>query len=230
MSITLSESSHRGKRRSEWTLASIAAHALVLAVWFTAKGWSAPPAPHEETIPIRYSAPRPTEARPERPMSRASAASLPVLPSIPHLDPPSIELLALPERPLGSPVPEPSAFDRRAFTIRLGGPSAGSPSADGPHTAYTVDRPVQPRDGNPVPRYPAVLASAGVEGTVTAQFVVDTLGAVERGSIRLARSTHVLFADAVTATLQHMRFVPAQAGGRMVRQLVEQSFQFTIRR
>lgn len=149
---------------------------------------------------------------------------------IPHLDPPSIELLALPERPLGSPVPEPSAFDRRAFTIRLGGPSAGSPSADGPHTAYTVDRPVQPRDGNPVPRYPAVLASAGVEGTVTAQFVVDTLGAVERGSIRLARSTHVLFADAVTATLQHMRFVPAQAGGRMVRQLVEQSFQFTIRR
>ena len=42
-------------------------------------------------------------------------------------------------------------------------------------------------------------------------------------------SAHPLFERAVRDALGAMRFVPAQAGGRRVRQLVEQSFLFTLR-
>ena len=83
-----------------------------------------------------------------------------------------------------------------------------------------------PGTGNP--RYPATLQSAGLEGDVRAQFVVDTLGRVERGSVRVLDTTHELFASAVRDALTRARFKPAEAGGHRVRQLAEQTFTFRI--
>ncbi|NJN05990.1 MAG: hypothetical protein HC814_05950 [Rhodobacteraceae bacterium] len=60
--------------------------------------------------------------------------------------------------------------------------------------------------------------------------MVDTLGRVEPGSFRVLDSAHPLFERAVRDALGAMRFVPAEAGGRRVRQVVEQSFLFTLRR
>jgi protein TonB len=75
-----------------------------------------------------------------------------------------------------------------------------------------------------------MLQSAGLEGDVRAQFVVDTLGRVEQGSFRVLQTSHDLFAAAVREALSRARFKPAEVGGRRVRQLVEQSFTFRISR
>ena len=91
-----------------------------------------------------------------------------------------------------------------------------------------VEKVVIPRPGNPAPRYPEMLRRAGVEGSVTARFVVDTLGMVEPASVQIVQSSHVLFEHSVREAIRRMRFVPAELQGRRVRQLVEQGYGFTI--
>ena len=99
-----------------------------------------------------------------------------------------------------------------------------------PLTENMVEKPVVAIPGTATPRYPGLLQSAGVEGSVRAQFVVDTLGRVEQGSFRALESTHDLFTAAVRDALSRARFKPAEVGGHRVRQLVEQSFAFSIAR
>jgi protein TonB len=70
----------------------------------------------------------------------------------------------------------------------------------------------------------------GVEGRVSAEFVVNEQGRAEEESIRFVRSDNRLFNDAVRAALLRMRFIPAEVGGRKVRQLVEMPFVFAIAR
>jgi protein TonB len=73
-----------------------------------------------------------------------------------------------------------------------------------------------------------MLRQAGVEGEVLAQFVVDTSGRAEAGSLKILKSSHDLFAQAVKNALPQMRFIPAEVGGRRVKQLVQQPFSFGI--
>jgi protein TonB len=73
-----------------------------------------------------------------------------------------------------------------------------------------------------------MLRSAHLEGTVLAQFVVDTTGLVELSTFKVLSSTHELFTAAVKDALPAMRFTPAEAGGMKVRQLVQTSFPFTL--
>ena len=122
------------------------------------------------------------------------------------------------------------SFRRGSTRLAAGGEGAPNVSDGQPLTAGIVDRPVVAMPGSASPRYPSLLQSAGVEGDVRAQFVVDTLGRVEHGSIRILDSTHQSFADAVRDALVRARFVPAEAGGRKVRQLVEQPFSFRVNR
>ena len=77
-------------------------------------------------------------------------------------------------------------------------------------------------------RYPDALRSANVEGEVLAQFVVDVNGEVLPGSLKVLRSTHPLFADAVKAALPGMRFYPAEVDGKKVRQMLERPFTFSL--
>lgn len=95
-------------------------------------------------------------------------------------------------------------------------------------TAMTVDQQVELIPGQRPPRYPFALERAGITGDVVAQFVVDTTGRVERVSVDIQRATHAEFARAVQERLAALRFVPARAGGRAVRQLVEQHFHFEV--
>jgi protein TonB len=97
-------------------------------------------------------------------------------------------------------------------------------------TELMVEQVVRPLTGNPAPRYPSMLASAGVEGLVYAQFVVDTAGRVEAESIRFPKSDHPLFERSVRDVLLRSRFSPAQVGKHPVRQLVEQAFSFALKR
>ena len=79
-----------------------------------------------------------------------------------------------------------------------------------------------------VPRYTEILKSAGVEGEVLASFVVDTTGKAEPGSFKVLHATHELFASAVRSALPNMNFLPAEVGGKKVKQLVQQPFVFAI--
>ena len=69
-----------------------------------------------------------------------------------------------------------------------------------------------------------------MEGEVVAVFVVDDQGRVEAGSISFLRSDNAQFEREVRATLREMRFIPAEVGGRKVRQLVQMPFVFKLSR
>ncbi len=77
--------------------------------------------------------------------------------------------------------------------------------------------------------YPPSLFAAGVEGSVTAEFVVDSRGTIEPETFNIVSSTHPLFVDAVSRALERATYSPAIKEGRAVRQLVHQPFEF-IRR
>jgi TonB family protein len=78
----------------------------------------------------------------------------------------------------------------------------------------------------PAPKYPAVLHSAGLGGSVMVEFVVDTIGQVEQVSIRVVESTHPGFQDAARAAVLGARFQPARLGPHHVRQLTRQRVRF----
>ena len=95
---------------------------------------------------------------------------------------------------------------------------------------YQVEKPVAQAPGSPGPRYPDILRGNGIEGEVIAQFIVDTTGRAEPSSFKVLKTTHELFAEAVRTALPKMRFIPAELGGRKVKQLVQQPFSFTIQK
>lgn len=78
--------------------------------------------------------------------------------------------------------------------------------------------------------YPPSLFAAGVKGLVIAEFVVDTLGKVEDGSVGIVSSTNPLFSEGVRVALSQASYIPAMRNGRTVRQLVQQPFDFDSRR
>lgn len=95
------------------------------------------------------------------------------------------------------------------------------------HYEYQVERPVRQAPNSPQPVYPAALKRRGIEAEVQAQFVVDTLGVAELQTLRIIKSPDDQFSTAVRDALPRMRYVPAEVGGRKVKQLVTQRFMFT---
>jgi protein TonB len=112
---------------------------------------------------------------------------------------------------------------------RDSGTVIAAPPADHVYSETQVDKPALSVPGA-TPRYPEVLRAAGVEGRVEVSFVVDTTGRAESGSLRIISATNELFGAAVRTALPAMRFLPAESGGRKVKQLVQQPFVFTIAR
>ena len=104
------------------------------------------------------------------------------------------------------------------------------PQGDQPYFDFQVEKPVVMAPGSQGPAYPDMLRSAGIEGQVLAQFVVDTLGRADMTQFKALKSDNDLFTNAVKQALQRMRFLPAEVGGRKVKQLVQQPFQFSLNR
>jgi protein TonB len=101
-------------------------------------------------------------------------------------------------------------------------------ASDQPYFDFQVEKPAMAAPGGPTPNYPEMLRTAGVEGTVLAQFVVDTMGRADMSTFKVLKSDNELFSLAVKNTLPRMRFLPAEVGGRKVKQLVQQPFGFNI--
>lgn len=93
---------------------------------------------------------------------------------------------------------------------------------------FQVEKPVSQAPNSAQPAYPDLLRSAGIEGDVLATFVVDTTGRADVSTFKVLRATHQQFEKAVRDALPRMRFIPAEVGGRKVRQLVQQPFAFAI--
>lgn len=95
--------------------------------------------------------------------------------------------------------------------------------------ADSVDRPAAMDASRPVkPAFPPPLFAARVRGLTIAEFVVDTLGHVEDGTVAIVSSSDPLFSAAVRQALRGANYVPALKAGRPVRQLVHQPFRFDI--
>ena len=119
--------------------------------------------------------------------------------------------------------------------VSLDGPVEGLPfpgptlvGFDSVFSAIAVDSEVTRYDWSSAPVYPDSLFREGTEGLVEAEFVVDTTGRVDLGTIRILQSTHAQFQESVEAALAGMQFRPAWHGFRKVRQLVVQRFAFRL--
>jgi TonB family protein len=142
-------------------------------------------------------------------------------------------------RPLALPTALPSVADLLGAASLRSGSSPALPGslvggsaptgAGGLWTADSVDDPVEVIE-QPSPRYPPVLAQAGVAGRVELEYVVDTLGRAEPGSLHALTSTRPEFEAAARAAVLDSRYRPARLHGQVVRQLVRQVLSFRTER
>ncbi|NUO62210.1 MAG: energy transducer TonB [Gemmatimonadaceae bacterium] len=104
----------------------------------------------------------------------------------------------------------------------------GPVNNEGAYFEFQVEKTVLGSPENPRPTYPSMLQSAGVEGKVLVQFVVDTSGRADMSTFKILESSHELFSQAVKQALPRYRFFPAEIGGKKVRQVVQLPFSFGI--
>jgi protein TonB len=230
---TLLESKATKQRRLGGTVFSFVAHygLIVLAIWATAQAAQEDDKPKDEKVEFvqvkKEEAPKPKE-------------------------PPPPELAVAPPPPKGfqvltAPVDIPDVLPDIDLTKRVtnvedytgkgveGGIAKGiekpvEVNENNTYYDFQVEKPVMQAPGSAVPAYPDILRQAGIEGDVLVTFVVDTTGRAEAGSLKILRSTNDLFTKSVQSALPRMRFIPAEVGGKKVKQLVQQPFTFTIQR
>lgn len=109
--------------------------------------------------------------------------------------------------------------------------NAGRPAerAAGGMTAArpTAVKPAALAAGSPTPEYPPMLQSAGVEGRVLIELVVNADGRAAAGTVRVLHSDDSRLTELVLRALPQMRFTPAEAGGRKIPQQLQLPFTFT---
>lgn len=146
-----------------------------------------------------------------------------------------IPIAAPPGAPEGIDLPvRPSAPGREtapSVTLKAGLAPPGRTSfrIDSVFSAVAVDSEVV-RYPSAAPIYPQDLLEQGFEGSVDAEFVVDTTGRVDLGTIKVLESADEEFSASVETALAGALFRPAWRNLRKVRQLVRQRFTFRIYR
>ncbi len=206
------------------SLVSAMIHTVIvgLVVLFTPRIVHTHPRPREWANVFVYRPPQPAEH--DRHFGGGGAMCQCVPP--PTFVPPTIAgidvSLTIPSTTVGTPVVDEWDGPPDRGRSRGDQPSSGVLSAD------VVEVQVTPYPGAPTPRYPEPLREAGIEGEVTLEFVVDTTGRVERGSVRVLSSAADAFVVSVRDALAGTRYHPALVGGRRVRQLVRQGFVFSL--
>ncbi|MCC6317683.1 MAG: TonB family protein [Gemmatimonadaceae bacterium] len=237
MFSNLVESKRKKQRSVGGTLASFVLHAVMIsgAVWATQRAAVAFEKPKQEKVDfveVKKDEPPPPKDEPPPPPPDVVAAPPP---------PKGFQVLTapveipdvLPDIDLSKKMTDEADFSGKGVAGgRATGVEGGKPApiqqADQPFFEFQVEKPVTALPGSPPPRYPDILRQAGVEGEVLAQFVVDTTGRAEMSSFKVLKTSHDLFGTAVKNALPAMRFIPAEVGGRKVRQLVQQPFSFGI--
>jgi periplasmic protein TonB len=107
---------------------------------------------------------------------------------------------------------------------------SGDKPVDQPYFDFQVEKQAAAVPGSPTPHYPEMLTSAGIEGQVFVEFVIDTTGKADMSTFKVLKSDHELFSQEVKQALPHMRFYPAEVGGRKVKELVQLPFAFALKK
>jgi protein TonB len=215
------------RHRSMGILPSVALHTLLilLAIRATARATSILPdiTPQQRVV---YTTPPTPQLRTNSVTRGGASTAIIAFPKTPVIRP-----LDIPDQ---LPPIDADAFARGVTDWDVGTSGAGSLGPTGrtnhvgPYTALEVDYVAAPIL-MATPRYPDFLRDAGVQGQVVVQFAIDTLGRVIPTSIAVMHSDHPQFAAAVRRALTAALFKPAEAGGRKVVELVQQSFGFVLK-
>ena len=228
----LIESGPKQKKGIGGSVASTLAHAgIVFAMIVATKNVGETIAAEAEQVTKFVVEEKEPEQEPEKPPPDAVAAP-PIAKGFQVLTAPVDIPDVIPEIDLSKKLTNEADFSGRGVAGGVASGVVGGSVVNQDQTFFDfqVEMPVAPIPGSGSPRYPEILLSAGVEGQVLGQFVVDTLGRVESGSFKVIRSDHDLFSAAVRSALPAMRFLPAEVGGRKVKQLVQQPFVFNRQR
>ncbi|HEX5004915.1 MAG TPA: energy transducer TonB [Gemmatimonadales bacterium] len=123
-------------------------------------------------------------------------------------------------------------FDPKDFTGTgvAGGVSVGVVGGTGPVTGETyleaqVDDPPSMVSQGPR-RYPPVLERAGIGGTVSVQFVVDTTGHAEAAGFKILKTTNPAFNEPAKEMIMKSVYRPGKVRGVPVRVVVQQAVAF----
>jgi protein TonB len=226
---TLLESKPKGSRSTAGTIASVTTHTALIAaaVCATAQARVQPRVSAETVRAVyfppnapRVHNPRSTPAAQRRPLDGHRMIFVGA-----HID------IALPPIDINTVVSKPADFSSASTgALRPDGVETQTVPSGSPFRADQVDKQVGLIPGVRPPAYPEALRSAGIEGKVLVEFVVDERGQPMVGSIRVVQSDNDLFADAVRVALGRLRFTPAEVGGKRVSQLVQMPFVFTLNR
>ncbi len=219
-------------RKPGGTAVSVVLHLAVIAAAVQFAGKDVIAATKPEAVPVNVS----LEKEPVKPDTPE-----PLHADAPKPSPFGHQVLTAPlDIPVDIPAVDLSATPTNALNYTgegvSGGTHAGTDSAgvslttNQPMFEFEVEKAASAIPGTSAPAYPEMLKASGIEGDAMVQFVVDTLGRAEAGSFKVLRSTHEAFGASVRAALPRMRFLPAEAGGRKVRMLVQQSFAFALNR
>jgi protein TonB len=230
----LIESKPRKQKMAGGTLFSLVFHGALItaAVVVTAKAGIASDKTKQEKLQFveikKEPPPKPKEPPPPPPTKEVFKAPPPK--GFQVLRAPVDIPIKIPDIDLSKKVTDEADFSGKGVK---GGVAAGvvggtARPTNEPYFEFQVEKPVSQIPGTGTPRYPDALRSSGVEGEVQAQFIVNEDGKAEVGSFKVLKATNELFASAVRAALPQMRFYAAEVGGKHVRQLVQQSFQFKL--
>ena len=86
-----------------------------------------------------------------------------------------------------------------------------------------------PDSASPIaPYYPEALKRARTAGDVLIEFVVDTAGVPELGTVGIVAASHPAFGTAARDAVASARFTPAFKAGKPVRQLVQVPVKFEL--
>ena len=138
-----------------------------------------------------------------------------------------------------SPLPPEHASETAELRIRLFGTGSRLPPpidstaavftiAEPRFVAARVDVPAKSIAGPTGPRYPRDLRSAGMEGMVELQFIVDASGRAEPASVRTLYESHPAFTASVREALPALQYVAARIGECAARSWMRQRFEFRL--
>ena len=233
LNVLLESKAVRTKRMGG-TLMSVLVHGAIIAAVIalgvrpTSVDARTPDFPKEPSIyriPVRPSPERPRgdprPSQPDQPIAPTHTLTLPSVDDVPAGIPP-VDLAA-------TPITDATEFTRGVSSGSGGADNRGpSGPAEGVLEERYVDRPPHVV-GTPVqPVFPMSLRDRGVNGRVSVQFVIDTLGRAEMSGLRVVEATDPLFAQSVRAVLPRYRFSPGEVGGQKVRTLVQMPFEFSL--
>jgi periplasmic protein TonB len=231
----LIESQPRKQKMAGGTLFSIVFHSvvIVLAVIATANAGIKDDKDKAEKINFVEMKKEPPKPKTEPPPPKDVVMKAPPPKGFQVLRAPVDIPIKIPEIDLSKKVTNEEDFSGKGVKGGIAKGVVGGTAIVDPNQTYfefQVEKPVVQVPGTASPRYPEVLRSSGVEGEVQAQFVVNEEGRAEPSSLKILKSSNDLFSSAVRNALPQMRFYAAEVGGKKVKQLVQQTFQFRLDR